>query len=337
MTGRPQLNITHDAKIRSWLHAANESGCDFPIQNLPLAVFRRTGTSEPLRGGVAIGDQIIDMAALDALRLFDSQVAVGIRAAAQSSLNALMQLDPEVWTLLRHALFEAMREGSQLESAVKSCLVRQSEVEYSLPAQIGDYTDFFTSIYHATAIGRLFRPDNPLLPNYRWIPIGYHGRSSSIIVSGQAFARPQGQRAPVGAASPTVGASKRLDYELELGIFIGGGNVLGDPIPLAQAEKHIFGLCLLNDWSARDLQSWEYQPLGPFLAKNFATSISPWIVSLEALAPFRVPFTRAAEDPQPLPYLDDPENRAGGAIDVRLETRLQTQKMRARGEPPQRL
>jgi fumarylacetoacetase len=337
MTSPQQLNITHDAKIRSWLHAANEPGCDFPIQNLPFAVFRRAGSPEPFRGGVAIGDQIIDMAAVDALRLLDPQAAGGIRAAAQSSLNVLMQLGPAVWTLLRHALFEAMRQGSKFESAFKNCLVPQSEVEYSLPAQIGDYTDFFTSIYHATAIGRLFRPDNPLLPNYRWIPIGYHGRSSSILVSGQSFARPQGQRAPVGTASPTVGASKRLDYELELGIFIGGGNVLGEPIPLAQAEKHIFGLCLLNDWSARDLQSWEYQPLGPFLAKNFATSISPWIVTIEALAPFRVPFTRPAEDPQPLPYLDDPENRAGGAIDVRLETRLQTSKMRARGEPPQQL
>jgi fumarylacetoacetase len=337
MTGTFGLNVTHEAKIRSWLNAANESRCDFPIQNLPYAVFRRAGSLEPFRGGVAIGDQIIDMAAVAALQLFDSQTEVGVRAAAQSSLNALMQLGPEVWTLLRHALFGAMRQGSKLEAAFENCLVPRSEVEYSLPAQIGDYTDFFTSIYHATAIGRLFRPDNPLLPNYRWIPIGYHGRSSSIIISGQGFARPQGQRAPVGSGNPTVGASRRLDYELELGIFIGGGNTLGEPIPVAQAEKHVFGLCLLNDWSARDLQSWEYQPLGPFLAKNFATSISPWIVTLEALAPFRVPFTRAAEDPQPLPYLDDPENRAGAAIDVRLETRLQTQQMRARGEAPQQL
>ena len=340
MTGREPLNVTHEATIRSWLDTANGSGCDFPIQNLPFAVFRKSGSLEPFRGGVAIGNQVIDMAAVAAvaaLQLFDSQTAAGVRAASQSSLNALMQLGPEVWTLLRHALFEAMRQGSKLESLFKTCLVPQSEVEYSLPAQIGDYTDFFTSIYHATAIGRLFRPDNPLLPNYRWIPIGYHGRSSSIIVSGQGFARPQGQRAPVGVADPTVGISRRLDYELELGIFIGGGNTLGEPIPVARAEKHVFGLCLLNDWSARDLQSWEYQPLGPFLAKNFATSISPWIVSLEALAPFRVPFTRAAEDPQPLPYLDDPEIHAGAAIDVRLETLLQTQRMRARGEPPQEM
>jgi fumarylacetoacetase len=337
MTSMPELNVTHDAGIRSWLDTANESGCEFPIQNLPFAVFRSAGSQEHFRGGVAIGDQIIDMAALAASQPLDSQTMLGVRAAAQSSLNSLMQLGPEVWKRLRHALFDAMRQGSKLESAFKHCLVPQSKVEYSLPAHIGDYTDFFTSIYHATAIGRLFRPDNPLLPNYRWIPIGYHGRSSSIIVSGQSFARPQGQRAPVGTAHPTVGASQRLDYELELGIFIGGGNTLGEPIPVSQAEAHVFGLCLLNDWSARDLQAWEYQPLGPFLAKNFATSISPWIVTLEALTPFRVPFTRPVDDPQPLPYLDDPENRAGAAFDVRLETRLQTQQMRARGEPPQRL
>ncbi len=174
---------------------------------------------------------------------------------------------------------------------LQKCLVPQNEAVFSLPAQIGDYTDFYISIHHATAIGRQFRPDNPLLPNYKWIPIGYHGRSSSIGVSGQNFRRPQGQRAS-GTGAPTVGPSTRLDYELELGIFIGAGNVQGAPILIADAESHIFGLCLLNDWSARDLQGWEYQPLGPFLAKNFATTISPWVVTLQALAPFRVPFTR---------------------------------------------
>ena len=204
------------------------------------------------------------------------------------------------------------------------------------PADIGDYTDFYISIHHATAVGRLFRPDNPLLPNYKWIPIGYHGRSSSIGVSGQSFRRPVGQRSS-GAGNPTVGPSTRLDYELEMGIFIGAGNGLGEPIPMEDAENHIFGLCLLNDWSARDLQAWEYQPLGPFLAKNFATTISPWIVTMSALAPFRAPFHRSESDPQPLPYLDSQANREAGAIDIRLEALLQTAKMRERGQPPQRL
>jgi fumarylacetoacetase len=206
-----------------------------------------------------------------------------------------------------------------------------------LPAHIGDYTDFYASIYHATAIGRMMRPDNPLLPNYQWVPIGYHGRSSSIGVSGQTFHRPQGQRLPPGATQPMVGPSQRLDYELELGVFVGRGNSLGTPIPLADADAHIFGMCLLNDWSARDFQSWEYQPLGPFLAKNFATTISPWVVTLQALAPFRVPFVRPESAPAPLPYLDSPWNRSAGAIDIRLEAFIQSAAMRERREPPHRL
>jgi fumarylacetoacetase len=247
-----------------------------------------------------------------------------------------MRLGPRVLTALRRALFEAMAQGSAHEALLKKCLVPQNDAVFSVPAHIGDYTDFYISIHHATAIGRLFRPDNPLLPNYKWIPIGYHGRSSSIGVSGQDFRRPQGQRSS-GAGPPTVGPSTRLDYELEMGIFIGCGNALGAPIPMADAENHIFGLCLLNDWSARDLQAWEYQPLGPFLAKNFATTISPWVVTLQALAPFRVPFSRPDSDPQPLPYLDSPANREAGAIDIRLEALIQTAKMQERGEPPQRL
>jgi fumarylacetoacetase len=206
-----------------------------------------------------------------------------------------------------------------------------------VPANIGDYTDFFISIHHATAVGRLFRPDNPLMPNYKWVPIGYHGRSSSIGVSGPGFRRPRGQRFPAGATAPSVGPSQRLDYELEMGMFIGGGNTLGEPIPMADAENHIFGLCLLNDWSARDIQAWEYQPLGPFLAKSFATSISPWVVTLEALAPFRLPFTRPPEDPAPLPYLDSQANREHGAFDIRLEVLLETARMREAGSPAQRL
>jgi fumarylacetoacetase len=206
-----------------------------------------------------------------------------------------------------------------------------------LPARIGDYTDFYTSIYHATAVGKMMRPDNPLLPNYQWIPIGYHGRSSSIGVSGQTFRRPRGQRLEPGAVQPIVAPCRRLDYELELGVFVGNGNPPGIPIPIAEAESHIFGLCLLNDWSARDLQAWEYQPLGPFLAKNFATTVSPWIVTLQALAPFRVPFVRPEGAPAPLPYLTSPGNLHSGAIDIRLEALIQSTAMRARHEPPHRL
>ena len=330
------LDSTHDPQVRSWLPSANQSGCAFPIQNLPFGVFRRAQSAESFRGGVALGDQIIDLRALADAQLFTDDAAEGASAGSLDSLNALMQLGPRVWTPLRRALFDAAAEGSAHEALMRRCLVPQSEAVFSLPAQIGDYTDFYISIHHATAIGRLFRPDNPLLPNYKWIPIGYHGRSSSIGVSGQNFPRPQGQRSS-GAGSPTVGPSARLDYELEMGIFVGAGNAPGTPIPMADAENHIFGLCLLNDWSARDLQGWEYQPLGPFLSKNFATTISPWVVSLQALAPFRVPFTRPESDPQPLPYLDSQNNREAGAIDIRLEALIQTSKMLARGELPQRL
>jgi fumarylacetoacetase len=364
------LDATHDPNVRSWLAAANLSGCAFPIQNLPFSEFRRAHSAEEFRGGVAIGDQIVDLAAVAEANIFKGAAADAVRAASLPSLNSLMQLGPPSWRALRQALFEALAQGSlaqgslaqgslaqgslaqgslaqgslaqgspaqgSAQDAIRKCLVPQAEATFSLPAQIGDYTDFYISIHHATAIGRQFRPDNPLLPNYKWIPIGYHGRSSSIGVSGQSFPRPRGQRAGT-AGAPTVGPSNRLDYELELGIFIGAGNPLGTPIPLANAENHIFGLCLLNDWSARDLQGWEYQPLGPFLAKNFATTISPWVVTLQALAPFRVPFNRPASDPQPLPYLESVRNREAGAIDIRLEALIQTEKMQRQRQPPQRL
>ena len=203
--------------------------------------------------------------------------------------------------------------------------------------RIGDYTDFYTGIHHATAVGKLFRPDNPLLPNYKWVPIGYHGRASSIGVSGQKFLRPWGQTKGLNEEAPVLRPSQRLDYELELGVFVGQGNALGEPIAIEQAEDHVFGLVLLNDWSARDLQAWESQPLGPFLAKNFASTISPWMVTLEALAPFRSPFVRAEGDPQPLPYLDSASNRAQGSLDVELEVLIQTQALRDAGLAPQRL
>ncbi|MDO4970240.1 MAG: fumarylacetoacetase, partial [Comamonadaceae bacterium] len=322
------LNETHNPELRSWVGSANVAGCDFPIQNLPFASFKRSGSSEPMRIGVAIGTEILDLTAAAKTGVFSDQAAEALQAAAQPTLNALMALGKPCWSALRLALSRALREGAAQQSALQSCLVPQAEVEYALPAQIGDYTDFYTSIYHATNIGRLFRPDNPLMPNYQWVPIGYHGRASSVVISGENFARPCGQIKAPDAPAPVLAPSKRLDIELELGVFIGSGNTLGQPIPLSQAEDHVFGICLLNDWSARDIQAWEYQPLGPFLAKNFATTISPWVVTLEALAPYRAPLERPAQDPQPLPYLDSTDNRSHGALDIQLEVGLQTSQMR---------
>jgi fumarylacetoacetase len=336
------LNETHEPRLTSWVATANAPETDFPIQNLPLGVFRRVGSSEAYRGGVAIGDQILDLAAALKAGAFRSDVvgpaaAAAALAATHPLLNEFMAAGPEASSALRLALSRALRSGSTQQAALASCMLAQREAHYALPARIGDYTDFYTSIHHASAVGRLFRPDQPLLPNYKWMPIGYHGRSSSIAISGQEFARPFGQILARGAAAPTLGASQRLDYELELGVFIGGGNALGTPIPIEAAEANVFGLCLLNDWSARDLQAWEYQPLGPFLGKNFATTISPWIVTLEALEPYRVPWSRPAEDPQPLGYLDAPDLRRRGAIDMQLEVWLQSAAMRRAGRAPCRL
>jgi fumarylacetoacetase len=248
-----------------------------------------------------------------------------------------MALGRPAWSALRLALSRGLREGAAERQRWQQALVAQADTEMRVPAEVGDYTDFYTSIHHATNVGRLFRPDNPLLPNYRWVPIGYHGRASSLGISGETFCRPQGQTLPPGVDVPVLGPSRRIDHELELGLFVGPGNDRGAPIAIDDAEAHMFGVCLLNDWSARDLQAWEYQPLGPFLSKNFASTLSPWIVTMDALAPYRVPFARAAGEPQPLPYLDGPGNRAYGAIDLTLEVQLQTQAMRQRGEAPVRL
>jgi fumarylacetoacetase len=340
------LNETHDPRLYSWVVSANAPGTDFPIQNLPLGVFRRAGSTEAYRGGVAIGDEILDLAAACEAGVFAAAnvgpVAAAAIAAAASHpvLNALMAAGPQSWSALRLALSRALRSGATQQAALQACLLPQAQAHYALPAHIGDYTDFYTSIHHATAVGRLFRPDQPLLPNYKWMPIGYHGRCSSIGVSGQQFTRPWGQILGGGAgaaAVPTLAASRRLDYELELGVFIGAGNALGSPIAIEDAESNVFGLCLLNDWSARDLQAWESQPLGPFLGKNFATTVSPWIVTLEALAPYRVGWTRPPEDPQPLAYLDWSELRSAGAIDIELEVLLQTSAMRRAGQSPSRV
>ncbi len=337
MTIAPELDATHDPRARSWVDSANRAGGDFPIQNLPFAVFRRAGSTQAFRGGVAIGDHILDLAAAASSGVFEGDAARGIRAGAETSLNTLMQLGRPIWRAMRRAMFDNLLEGSPTRGKLADCLVERSEAEFDLPAHIGDYTDFYASIHHATAVGRMMRPDNPLLANYKWVPIGYHGRSSSIGVSGQTFCRPVGQRLPPGATNPLVGPSLRLDYELELGLFVGAGNPRGTPISMADAEAHIFGLCLLNDWSARDIQAWEYQPLGPFLAKNFATTISPWVVTLQALAPFRGPPARPDGDPRPLPYLDSAWNRDAGAIDIRLEAWIQSEAMRGRNERAHRL
>lgn len=330
------INETHDPALRSWVNTANEPQADFPIKNLPFATFRRQGSQEAFRVGVAIGDQVLDLGRSDvctAMRLEPATVLV----LARPGLNDLMALGHGTWSALRQALSRGLRAGSPVQDALQSGLLPQTQVEYTLPARIGDYTDFCTSIHHATNVGRLFRPDTPLLPNYKWVPIGYHGRSSSIGVSGQAFHRPRGQLMAPGASAPVLAPSQRMDIELELGIFIGQGNALGEPIRLAEAEQHVFGLCLLNDWSARDIQAWEYQPLAPFLAKNFATTISPWVVTLEALAPYRAAPERPDADPQPLPYLDTPDNRARGALVIQLEVPIQTAKMKEVGVAPHRL
>jgi len=252
-------------------------------------------------------------------------------------MHALMALERPARAALRQRLSEGLRTGSAEQARWSTLLVPQNEAELTLPCPVGDYTDFYTGIHHATAVGKLFRPDQPLLPHYKWVPIGYHGRSSSIIASGQAFKRPHGQTKAPDAEIPGFGPSRRLDYELELGWFVGRGNVLGEPVTMEHAEDHLFGVALLNDWSARDVQAWEYQPLGPFLAKNFASTVSPWLVTLEALAPFRRPFVRPEGDPAPLPYLDSAGNRAHGAFDITLEVLLHTAKMRQIDQPPARL
>ena len=331
------MNATHDPQLRSWVSSANVPECDFPIQNLPFASFRRAGSGEAFRGGVAIGAEVLDLAAVHSLGVLEGLAAQAAAACCCGSLNGLMGMGREASTALRAALSAALRTDSPHTQRLRAALVAQDAVEYRVAADVGDYTDFYASIYHATAVGRLFRPDNPLLPNFKWLPVGYHGRASSIRVSGFDFPRPLGQVLPAGAQQPQLAPTRRLDYELEVGVFIGRGNALGSAVPLAEAEEHVFGLCLLNDWSARDIQAWEYQPLGPFLGKNFATTVSPWVVTLEALAPFRLPWTRAADEPQPLPYLADPAALQRGSIDVQLEVWLDTARMRAAGAASQRL
>jgi fumarylacetoacetase len=325
----PAIDATHDPALRSWVDSANGHG-EFPIQNLPWGVFSRAG-EEP-RAGIAIGDRILDLPAIAGLIPPDSAATL-----AAGRLNAMLALPPPSRSALRRAL-SALLSGEARRAAVEPHLYPASECTLHLPAVIGDYTDFYASIHHATNVGSMFRPDNPLLPNYKWLPVGYHGRASSIVISGTDVRRPWGQSAEHPGGPPSFAPSRRLDYELELGAFLGPGNAIGQPIPASQAGDHIFGVCLLNDWSARDIQTWEYQPLGPFLAKNFATSISPWVVTMEALVPFRVPQpARPAGDPQPLGYLWNAEDQARGGYAITLEAWIRSAAMRERGIPAHRL
>jgi fumarylacetoacetase len=331
------INKTHDINLTSWVESANQAETDFPIQNLPFAIFRRKGSNEEFRGGVAIGDQVLDLNAVINAGILQGDALDAATAANAPALNEFMGMGKQYWSALRLALSDALSAGSEHQAALESALVAQDDVEYSMPCHIGDYTDFYTSIYHATAVGSLFRPDNPLLPNYKWVPIGYHGRASSIGVSGQSFPRPKGQTKAPDADKPSFGPAKRIDYELEVGIYLGSGNALGEAISINDAEDHVFGFCLFNDWSARDLQAWEYQPLGPFLAKNFASTVSPWIVSTEALAPYRKPWQRDANDPQPLDYLESTQNREMGALDIQMDVLLETEQMRSNSEAASKL
>lgn len=333
------IDHTHDPALRSWIASANAEGTDFPIQNLPLGMGRAASSTGSFRPVTAIGDQVLDLIAAAELGALSDGLGAVLRTCEGHGLNPLMAVGPALRRQLRHELVAALsadagpKQADQLAAALKP----MADVEMTLPCRIGDYTDFYAGIHHATTVGKLFRPDNPLLPNYKWVPIGYHGRVSSIGVSGQTFRRPVGQTKAPDAETPSVGPIKRLDYELEVGALVGTGNEQGHPIAIGDAEQHLFGLVLLNDWSARDIQAWEYQPLGPFLSKSFATTISPWVVTMEALAPFRRAFTRPDGDPQPLPYLDGADNRAQGAIGIQLEVHLQTRAMRDAGEAPARL
>ncbi|NDY91688.1 fumarylacetoacetase [Ideonella livida] len=329
------LDFTHDPARQSWVDSAQAPGTDFPLQNLPFGRFRRAGSGQALRMGVAIGDQILDLAAARVAGGWTEAEAAWLQPLARGDLNAFMAQGPVARRGLRHALSRALEAGSPAQARLAACLLPQDQAEMAVPCHIGDYTDFYTGIHHATTVGKLFRPDNPLLPNYKWVPIGYHGRCSSIGVSGQQLRRPIGQFKAPDAAVPSYGPCQRLDWELEMGVFVGQGNALGEPLGMDRAEEDWFGLCLLNDWSARDVQAWEYQPLGPFLSKSFGSTLSPWIVTQEALAPFRRPFTRPEGDPQPLPYLDSAANRAHGALDITLSVALQTAAMREQGLPPQ--
>lgn len=336
MAVNPNLDETHDPELTSWVESANKTGCDFPIQNLPFGIFKRRKGLDSPHAGIAIGDRILDLAVCLREGLLEGEAGRSAHACMGTSLNAFMEMGTAARRALRLEVSRLLRADSVVDEGTRErILISMGDAEMFLPAVIRDYTDFYASIHHATNVGSMFRPDNPLLPNYKWIPIGYHGRASSIVVSGTPVRRPCGQILAPESDVPARGPSRLLDYEGEVGFFVSHGNRLGETIPIQEAEDHLFGLCLVNDWSARDIQKWEYQPLGPFLAKSFATSLSPWIVTLEALAPFRVPsFKRAGGDPSPLAYLDDGDDRESGGIDLQVEVYLATESMRREGREP---
>ena len=338
---KPVLDETHDSKVQSWVESANLADSDFPIQNLPFGVFQRCNAAAEARVGVAIGDRVLD---LDGMQneglLAEESVRLAANACASDSLNPLMALGAGPRRALRRRLHAILRQdapASDRQAAARH-LVAQADVDMLLPAVVGDYTDFYASIFHATNVGKLFRPDNPLLPNYKYVPIGYNGRVSSLVPTGTPVRRPSGQMRDGDAGlneAPKFGPTRALDYEVEVGLFVSTGNRLGETIPIGEAEEHIFGICLVNDWSARDIQAWEYQPLGPFLAKSLATSLSPWVVTMEALTPFRTSaFARAAGDPAPLPYLFSQSDREQGGLDLCLEVSLLSLGMREAGIAP---
>src|SRR5262245_14137509 len=337
---RRMINETHSPQRRSWVASANQHP-DFPIQNLPLGVFTPPQGGAP-RGGIALGEEIFDLAAALELDLLDGRSKAAAEAASGPTLNPLFALGGAARVALRQRVSDLLdaggKEAGRAEGLRGRLLHRAADCRLHVPADIGDYTDFFAGIHHATNAGKLFRPDNPLMPNYKYVPIGYHGRASSISASGTPVRRPNGQRKPANETVPTFGPSRNLDFELELGVWVGPGNALGEPIAIAQAAEQIAGFCLLNDWSARDIQGWEYQPLGPFLGKSFCTSISPWVVTPEALAPFRLAQPQRPDgDPQPLAYLSDKADQANGALDIGLDVLLLTPGLAAKGLPPHRL
>jgi len=326
------VNETHDPSLTSWIESANSPDSDFPIQNLPFGVFSRKGDAER-RVGVAIGDQIIDIGESLSANLWTGKARDVARWCDRPNLNELMQAPRESLSEFRARLSELLSgtpgDNSVINPLPPGALVPMLEAEMFVPAEIGDYTDFYASIYHATNVGKIFRPDNPLFPNYKHVPIGYHGRASSIVISGTGVNRPKGQTLESGSTTPTFAPTQMLDYEAEVGFYVGRGTELGETISLNEAEEHLFGICLVNDWSARDIQSWEYQPLGPFLAKNFATTVSPWVVTWEALEPYRAPaFFRRPNDPQPLPYLASDKDRNEGGLDLNIEVYIRSMLMR---------
>jgi fumarylacetoacetase len=325
-------DASHDSSLQSWVDSANSPDNEFPIQNLPFGIFQRRGARGSASMGVAIGDRVLDLTACVRGGLLAGDAAAAARLVVDDSLNRLMALGRDTAGAMRRAIVGLLERSNTAAAARGDAITLPlAAVELMAPARIGDYSDFYASIHHATNVGSMFRPDDPLLPNYKHVPIGYHGRASSVVVSGTPVTRPRGQIRDDPAAPPAYGPSRRLDYELEIGMFVGTGNRLGDPIPIARAHEHLWGIVIVNDWSARDIQTWEYQPLGPFLAKSFATSISPWVVTMDALEPFRAPVApRPPGDPRPLPYLTDAQDQKTGAIDVTVEVWLRSSMMRAR-------